>query len=307
MELEEPGFYQTWFNDTCGVHPMTDLRVLNPRDLALPEAVICAQILLLAALFTIGRSWAVRCIFGPIADRRGMYPEDYPRFFESGWQITYYTISWIVCAYFVHQVDFFKQTCLCWVEPFPFQPIPLSFHWMYVVAMGWYLHCTYAHLFLDPRKSDFAEMLIHHIVTFALLLFAYSKGYTRIGVLILFCMDLSDVFLHVCKIVRVFDNAKPVPPYVMDVGFPLLPISWVALRLYFYARKVMYSTFFHPFDYGSWRNSDLYIPFNILLVVLFLLQVLWFYYIMKTAILHVFYGAEFDDERDPHATTRKSQ
>lgn len=60
----------------------------------------------------------------PIADRMKMLTDDYPRFFESAWQMAYYTGAWFTCAYFAHQADFFKRACLSWVEPFPHQAVP---------------------------------------------------------------------------------------------------------------------------------------------------------------------------------------
>jgi hypothetical protein len=48
---------------------------------------------------------------------------------------------------------------------------------LYIIQLGWYVHCTYAHLFLDKRKKDFVAMLIHHIVTLALLYGSFVVGY----------------------------------------------------------------------------------------------------------------------------------
>jgi hypothetical protein len=49
--------------------------------------------------------------------------------------------------------------------------------WVYMFQLSWYLHCTYAHLFLDKYKKDFWVMLIHHIVTLGLVEVAYTAGY----------------------------------------------------------------------------------------------------------------------------------
>ena len=121
---------------------------------------------------------------------------------------------WILCSFAVLGQNFFWMHWLCWEEPFPYQPITygcsrcycccccccyncLSFAsnvlslslsylndppkrtpmwWVYLLQMSWYLHCTYAHLFFDKYKKDFWAMLTHHVVTLALVYFAFVSG-----------------------------------------------------------------------------------------------------------------------------------
>ncbi len=39
------------------------------------------------------------------------------------------------------------------------------------------MHGVYTHFFLDTKKSDFAIMIVHHVVTLTLLYGAYVVGY----------------------------------------------------------------------------------------------------------------------------------
>ena len=62
--------------------------------------------------------------------------------------------------------------CMCsaWSPITPLLPMQ---YWLYMLHMGFYLHCTYATLYLETIRRDFGVMLTHHILTLGLLLFSY--------------------------------------------------------------------------------------------------------------------------------------
>jgi isoprenylcysteine carboxyl methyltransferase (ICMT) family protein YpbQ len=62
----------------------------------------------------------------------------------------------------------------------------------YSLQIGWYLHGVYTHFFLDTKKSDFAVMIVHHVVTLTLLYGAYVVGYTTA----VCCIWLMTIRLH---------------------------------------------------------------------------------------------------------------
>jgi hypothetical protein len=62
--------------------------------------------------------------------------------------------------------------------------------WFYGIQTGWYVYCSYAHVFQDSRKSDYWIMIVHHAVTLTLLYAAFVTGYFRIGMLVMFSMVL---------------------------------------------------------------------------------------------------------------------
>lgn len=46
-------------------------------------------------------------------------------------------------------------------------------YWLYMVQMGLYLHCAYATLYLETIRRDFFVLMLHHILTLALLFFSF--------------------------------------------------------------------------------------------------------------------------------------
>ena len=59
------------------------------------------------------------------------------------------------------------------------------------------LLCT---IFTDVKRKDFSEQVIHHFATVSLIAFSYVCGYTRIGTLVMWCHDVSDIFLEGAKL-----------------------------------------------------------------------------------------------------------
>ena len=46
-------------------------------------------------------------------------------------------------------------------------------HWLYMVQMGFYLHCVYATIYLETIRRDFVVLMLHHGLTLGLLMFSY--------------------------------------------------------------------------------------------------------------------------------------
>lgn len=144
---------------------------------------------------------------------------------------------------------------------------------MFVIQMGWYLHCTVNHLLFDRRKSDFWAMLVHHGATLTLLYSAFATGYHRCGVLTMWSLDLCDVFLHSTKALRFIDNSFALPEWLKVAPYISLVISWFYFRLYMFPLKVLYTASAQGLHYGGWINSDYWFFYNFLLGIIFVLQV----------------------------------
>lgn len=115
------------------------------------------------------------------------------KFPESIWKALYYTITWpwalyLVCGgkiniffnlgshwdgkavHIVTSVCINVSTCLAW-SPSTL-PLP-GLYWLYMTQMGFYLHCTYASIYLETIRKDFGVLMTHHVLTLGLLFFSY--------------------------------------------------------------------------------------------------------------------------------------
>ena len=52
--------------------------------------------------------------------------------------------------------------------------IPYDVKFLYYLECGFYLHSIYATLFMDQIRKDFAVMILHHVLTMALIVFSYA-------------------------------------------------------------------------------------------------------------------------------------
>jgi ceramide synthetase len=52
--------------------------------------------------------------------------------------------------------------------------VPFDIKLMYFVQCGFYLHSVYGTLYMDYKRKDFYAMLIHHVLTMALIFVSYA-------------------------------------------------------------------------------------------------------------------------------------
>lgn len=142
-------------------------------------------------------------------------------------------------------------------------------------------------------------MLIHHVAAVALLFVSFTAGPFRLGVLTLFCMDVCDIFLHFGKIMRLIDNVNGKMAIPMIICYLGLVITWLVFRLAMFPAKVIYTSSVVAMHYGGWPNCDYWGYFNVVLIVVYILQVYWFYLIIMSGYRHIRFGVDFDDDRDP--------
>ncbi|CAE7450843.1 unnamed protein product [Symbiodinium pilosum] len=55
---------------------------------------------------------------------------------------------------------------------------------------------------LEPKRKDFLEMMVHHIVTIGVVYVSYLGGYNRVGVVVMVLLDPADVPLHLAKLCK---------------------------------------------------------------------------------------------------------
>merc|ERR1712188_301416 len=280
-------------------HPQADERWMVTREVWRAEQEEYAIVLALAVVLTLGKIIIGGYIVRPTVRRVGVQGEDVNRIVESFWQLLFYATSWTGAAYILWSKEWFYRPILVWEPPFPFQVMSDETWLLYIVEMGWYVHCTFTHLVLDKRTKDFWPMLIHHAATLVLMHSAFVSGYFRIGVTVIYCMDVCDIFLHICKILRCLDNWNVLEAEFMKfIFFPPLVLARMYFRLYVYTTSVVWVSSGQGAYYAGYWNADMWCFYNVLLLVLLGLQLHWFSLISKTAVKHVLYGDRLDDERD---------
>jgi hypothetical protein len=138
----------------------------------------------------------------------------------------------------------------------------------------------------SPNRKMDTKMHLHHIATALLCLTSYFSGYVKIGSIIMFLHDVSDLPLD---FLRLFTTLH-MNPFVI-VAFITTLLTWAYWRLFYFPFYVLRSVAFESksrFDQGecrpgfcTWSDVPERIPFLLLLSSLFVLHLIWFGELIK--------------------------
>ncbi|XP_060272173.1 ceramide synthase 1 isoform X2 [Ovis aries] len=163
--------------------------------------------------------------------------------------------------------------------------VPRDIAVAYLLQGSFYGHSIYATLYLDAWRKDSVVMLVHHVVTLVLIVSSYAFRYHKVGILVLFLHDISDVQLEFTKLNVYFKSRggahQRLHALAADLGCLSFCLSWFWFRLYWFPLKVLYAT-----SYCSLRSVPdipFYFFFNVLLLLLTLMNLYWFLYIVAFA------------------------
>ncbi|KAJ8600724.1 hypothetical protein CTAYLR_003946 [Chrysophaeum taylorii] len=162
---------------------------------------------------------------------------------------------------------------------------------------------------LEFRRKDFAEMVVHHVVTVAVVAISYLYGWNRVGAVVMLLLDPADVPLHFAKLVKYVSEARAkINPKISAV------CAFSADRIFEFFAVVFFVTRVAMYPYVCWSahiEATRYFPKGIpewtcvaLLETLYALQCYWFFLIIKVAIHMIRTGhaedvRSDDDEDEP--------
>jgi hypothetical protein len=175
-----------------------------------------------------------------------------------------------------------------------------SFYFYYLYQGAFYLFSLYAGLFVDVRRNDWIWLIVHHVVTVALIAYAWSWGFVRIGSTVLFLMDINDVLLESSKTTNYLARL-PGANALTIVLFSLLTLSWPTTRIVLYWDRVLRSVAFEALPHvdaqGIPHGTYEWPAFFVMLCVIGVLNVYWFVLVLMTAYKIVFVR-EISDVRE---------
>ncbi|CAF1002723.1 unnamed protein product [Adineta ricciae] len=209
------------------------------------------------------------------------------KFPESAWKCLFYTCTWSFNIYLLsYRYDYFQEPYLIWDDWAPGMPVPFDIQIMYFVQCGFYLHSIYGTLCMDYKRKDFYAMLLHHVLTMTLIFVSYATRYHKIGLLVLFVHDITDIWLELAKVLHYLflrKGGRKCPRWetAANVCFVMFLLSWFLFRLYWYPIKVLYSTGVVTAHRAYDKGCGLYGFFNSLLWILCCLNIYWLYFILQ--------------------------
>ena len=267
-----------------------------------PDLNVLIWPMVICLVFTVVRVFLNRVLFTKIPVWFKLNETSSEKFPESLWKFIVYSITWGWSIYLV----FFKEEPLFfnlqsqWTKWYPGEPIEPGVHWLYMVQMGFYLHCIYATLYLETIRKDFVVLMLHHVLTLGLLSISYLISYHRIGLMVLFLQDIGDITLELSKLIFYFKEQNGVecrwPEIGANVGFVVFTFQYVLFRLYWLPTKALYSSLIVSMH--VYPDGPMYLLFNAMLISLYLMHLYWFKFIVQLLIKILVYGEKVSDNRE---------
>ncbi|XP_063057181.1 ceramide synthase 1 [Engraulis encrasicolus] len=239
---------------------------------------------LCAVMWTQTRRGLTHCLFKPFARWCCLQPKDTAKMPESAWKLVFYTMSWTYSTYllFFTQYTFFYDPPSVFYDWKSGMSVPTDIAIAYLIQGSFYGHSIYATVYMDAWRKDSAVMVVHHVITLALITFSYAFRYHNIGVLVLFLHDINDIQLEFTKL-NVYFKTRGGGYYLLNdilsnMGSVSFSITWFWFRLYWFPLKALYATCVTSLD--SVPNIPFYFFFNTLLFALLLMNIYWFLFIL---------------------------
>lgn len=243
----------------------------------------------IAIIFTIIRYTFNNLLSNPLVswlkvDRKS----DRTKFNESFWKCVTYSLLWGYVAdllIFSGKYNFFTSPENIWDDWALDMAIPFDITLIYFIECGFYVHSIYATIWMDEKRKDFAVMLIHHVLTLTLIVVSYATKYHKIGLMVLFVHDATDILLEFtkCNVYLKNRNGKfyAYHEHISNICFAAFTLAWYVFRLYWFPLKVLYSTAVISVHRAYYRGAGLYLFFNSLLWILLCLDIYWFYFVLN--------------------------
>ncbi|XP_069042318.1 ceramide synthase 1 [Lepisosteus oculatus] len=239
---------------------------------------------LCAVGWTILRQALTCWVFEPFGQWCHLQPRDAAKMPESSWKLLFYSLSWSYSSYllFCTRYTFFQDPPSAFYDWKRGMSVPTDIAVAYLIQGSFYGHSIYATVYMDTWRKDSVVMVVHHLITLALIAFSYAFRYHNIGVLVLFLHDINDIQLEFTKVNVYFKNRGGVYHIFNDIvstmGCVTFSISWYWFRLYWFPLKVLYATCISSLH--TVPNIPFYFFFNALLLALTLMNIYWFLYIL---------------------------
>lgn len=234
----------------------------------------------------------------------------FAKFVGSMWQLVIHVSMTLVELYIFQGESWLEEPWTVYSQPWSYEYIPkLSLRVFFLLQMAIWVCTCFSHRFnADAHMhKDYTPMYIHHLVTIALVTIAYVNQHTRVGFIVLFVHDISDIgidALKICNYLRL-DGRKGF--FLVELSYATALALWAYFRLYLFPFQVIYEaswricspsatwlaadgtpTYAHHLAQMFGIDSDIYyyavygVGFGVcLLCVLLVLHVYWFILLLR--------------------------
>ncbi len=83
----------------------------------------------------------------------------------------------------------------------PCQKLPLNMDSFYIFKLAYHCYELIYTISFDRKRADFPEYMLHHFLTFILILFSYVVNYLPVGAAVMILHDVTDLTASIFKLV----------------------------------------------------------------------------------------------------------
>ena len=124
---------------------------------------------------------------------------------------------------------------------YPITPRSEEIRIYYLATLGFHVSNTFKHIFMHERRNDFVEMLLHHVLTFATCFGSYLMNWIPAGALIIFCLNIADIFVAIGKAFSETTYQK-----TTTLAGALMWTTWVYSRICCFSVLIYYDAWYGP-------------------------------------------------------------
>ncbi|KAK6197959.1 acyl-CoA-dependent ceramide synthase [Scheffersomyces amazonensis] len=259
--------------------------------------------------FTFLREFFMCLISRPLSIHFGIKKEDrIKRFMEQSYSIFYYGCSGPFGLWIMSRLPLWFFETTPFYTNFPHKTHDFYFKIYYLgQAAFWVQQVMVLILQLEKPRKDFKVLVIHHIVTIALIWTSYRFHFTWMGLAVYITMDVSDFFLATSMTMNYIKSRFTGPFLVMFV------IVWAYLRHYINL-KILYSVLTEFRTVGPWElnwETQQYKCWISQPIVFFLIGVLqivnlyWFFLILRILWRYIVGGVARDERSDDESDSEE--
>lgn len=261
-----------------------------------------AFILYYMVFFTFLREFVMQMVLKPLSQVVGFRKAGkINRFMEQTYSIFYYGISGPFGLYIMYHSDLWLFRTDTMYATYP----DLTNEYLYKVfylgqAAFWAQQSCILILQVEKPRKDFKELILHHIITIALIWLSYVFHFSKMGLSVYITMDVSDFFLAVSKTLNYLDSPLQGPWFIVFVG------AWIYLRHYINL-KILWSVLTEFRTVGPYvlnfatQQYKCWISLPIVFFLIGALQIVnlyWLFLIFRILYRFVFGGVAADERSD---------
>ncbi|KAJ3374091.1 sphingosine N-acyltransferase lag1 [Allomyces arbusculus] len=247
--------------------------------------------------WTFARAFCIDYMIKPLGRSLRVPKKLLDRFGEQGWLVVYYSTAFSVGFNHIYNSPYWMNTEQFWID-YPHKFLTGEFKAYYLLQLAFWIQQMFVVHIEKPRK-DYAQYVVHHLVTCALLVSSYLCHFTRIGNAVLVTMDVADIFLCAAKCCNYAKLRK-----TCDSLFVTFVLVWLVSRhyVYFFFVRSIWVDVPNILEFKWDPQNEYYISSNFqyfflaLFGILQVLLVFWLYLIVRV-VLRVVRGSSAEDNR----------